>query len=230
MKVHLSPEVEMAIASRKSIRAFLPDAVPREAIERILALSSRAPTGVNIQPWKVHVLTGDSLTRVSAELLKAHDNPDPNNPHDWEYACYPTKWITPYLERRRKLGFALYSLLGIEKGDKTRMHIQHGRNYTFFDAPVGLIFTINRVLGQASWLDYGMFLQNIMTLARSAGLDTCAQAAFGMFPRILTPLLGLSPDEMVLCGMALGYADPDAPENSLVSERAPVTEFARFHD
>jgi nitroreductase len=225
-----SPDVVHAITSRKSIRAFLPDPVPKETIERILRVASRAPTGVNIQPWKVHVLMGDALTRLSAEILRAHDNPDPESPHDWEYVCYPTEWTSPYIERRRKVGFALYSLLGIEKGDKARMHAQHGRNYTFFGAPVGMIFTIDRVLGQASWLDYGMFLQNIMTLARSAGLDTCTQAAFGMFPKIVGPQLGISPSEMVLCGMALGFADPDAPENTLRSDRAGVDEFATFHD
>lgn len=223
-------EVIHAITSRRSIRAFLPTPINPESIETFLAMASRAPTGVNIQPWKVRVLTGESLRRLSEALLEAHDQPDTENPHDWEYACYPAEWTSPYIERRKEVGKALYGLLGIAKGDKEKMHRQHGRNYSFFGAPVGMIFTIDRVLGHASWLDYGMFLQNIVVLARSAGLDTCVQAAFGMFPRIVRPMLSIPDTELVLCGMALGHADPDAPENKLVSDRAPVASFAKFLD
>ncbi|MBZ8144105.1 nitrobenzoate reductase, partial [Rubrivivax gelatinosus] len=138
------------------------------------------------------------------------------------------EWVSPYIERRRKVGWDLYGLLGIAKGDKARMHEQHGRNYAFFGAPVGLIFTISRVLGQGSWLDYGMFLQNVMVAARARGLDTCPQAAFTQFHRIVADELALPQDEMLVCGMALGFADPEAPENALVTEREPVAGFARF--
>jgi nitroreductase len=224
----LNPAVVEAITSRKSIRAFLSDPVSRATVEQILSIATRAPTGVNLQPWRVRVLTGDSLRRLTDALLDAHNHPDPQAPHDWEYECYPTEWPALYLERRRHLGKQLYNLLGIPKGDSARMHVQHGRNYTFFDAPVGMIFTIDKVLGQGQWLDYGMFLQNITVLARSAGLDTCVQAAFGMFPRIVRPLLGIPETELVLCGMALGHADRSAPENSLVSERATLDSFATF--
>ena len=127
------------------------------------------------------------------------------------------------------MGWDLYGLLGIAKGDKDRMHAQHGRNYAFFDAPVGLIFTIDRVMQQGSWLDYGMFLQNIMVAARARGLDTCPQAAFTQFHRIIQEHLSLGPQEMVVCGMALGHADPEAVENRLVTERAAVAEFTTFH-
>ncbi|MGA2552503.1 MAG: nitroreductase [Burkholderiaceae bacterium] len=226
----LNPAVVEAITSRKSIRAFLSDPVSRVTVEQILTIATRAPTGVNLQPWRVRVLTGQSLRRLTRALLDAHNHPDAQAPHDWEYDCYPTEWLAPYLERRRHLGKQLYNLLGIPKGDSERMHIQHGRNYAFFDAPVGMIFTIDKVLGQGQWLDYGMFLQNITVLARSAGLDTCVQAAFGMFPRIVRPLLGIPETELVLCGMALGHADRSAPENSLVSERAPLDSFATFFD
>ena len=127
------------------------------------------------------------------------------------------------------MGWDLYGLLGLAKTDKLGMHRQHGRNYTFFDAPVGLVFTIDRVMQQGSWLDYGMFLQNIMVAARGRGLDTCPQAAFTQYHRLIAEHLGLGEGEMVVCGMALGYADPAAVENTLVTERAPVSEFARFH-
>jgi nitroreductase len=127
------------------------------------------------------------------------------------------------------VGWDLYRLLGIEKGDKARMHAQHGRNYRFFDAPVGLIFSIDRILQQGSWLDYGMFLENIMVAARGRGLHTCPQAAFTSFHRVIAEELAFRPDQMLVCGMALGYADSEAPENQLVTERVPVSEFARFH-
>jgi nitroreductase len=220
--------VDVAITSRHSVRAFLPTPVPRETIEAILAVASRAPSGTNTQPWKVHVLTGRAKQALSHDIRAAYDDPAQLAGHKEEYAYYPAEWRSPYLERRRKVGWDLYSLLGIGKGDKARMHEQHGRNYAFFDAPVGFIFTIDRVLQQGSWMDYGMFLQNIMVASRARGLDTCPQAAFMQFHRIIERHLGLAGDEMVVCGMSLGYADPDAIVNRLVTEREPVSGFARF--
>ncbi|MGE0811676.1 MAG: nitroreductase [Immundisolibacter sp.] len=222
--------VDEAITSRRSIRAFLPTPVPRETIEDILRVAARAPSGTNTQPWKVHVLTGAAKERLSAAIKAAFDDPVERARHSEEYAYYPTQWQPPYIDRRRKVGWDLYGLLGIGKTDKERMHAQHGRNYAFFDAPVGLIFTIDRVMQQGSWLDYGMFLQNIMVAARGRGLDTCPQAAFTQFHRIIEAQLGLGPDEMVVCGMSLGHADPEAVENTLVTEREPVAGFTRFHE
>ena len=222
--------VDDAITSRRSIRAFLPTPVPRETIADILRVAARAPSGTNTQPWKVHVLTGAARERLSAAIKAAFDDPAERAQHSEEYAYYPTQWQPPYIDRRRKVGWDLYGLLGIGKTDKARMHEQHGRNYLFFDAPVGLIFTIDRVMQQGSWLDYGMFLQNIMVAARARGLDTCPQAAFTQFHRIIEAQLGLGPDEMVVCGMSLGLADPEKVENSLVTEREPVEGFARFHE
>jgi nitroreductase len=161
-------------------------------------------------------------------VLRAHNDPAIGREHVEEYAYYPREWVAPYIDRRRKVGWDLYGLLGIGKGDKPRMHAQHGRNYAFFDAPVGMIFTIDRVMQQGSWLDYGMFLQNIMVAARARGLDTCPQAAFTQFHRIIAEQLQLSPQQMVVCGMSLGYADPEAIENTLQTERAPVGAFTRF--
>ena len=220
--------VDQAITSRRSIRAYLPTPVPRETIEEILAVASRAPSGTNTQPWKVHVLTGAARQRLSARICAAHDDPAQRSQHTEEYAYYPTEWRSPYVDRRRKVGWDLYSLLGIAKTDKARMHAQHARNYSFFDAPVGLIFTIDRVMQQGSWLDYGMFLQSIMVAARARGLDTCPQAAFTQFHRLISEELQLPAEEMVVCGMALGHADPKAIENTLVTEREPVAGFARF--
>jgi nitroreductase len=229
-----SPEsvaaVDAAIMSRRSVRAFHPDPVPRETMERILEVAARAPSGTNTQPWKVHVLTGEPLRRLSARIVTAYDNPEERAAHRDEYDYYPTKWISPYIDRRRKIGWDLYGLLGIDKGDKPAMHRQHGRNYAFFGAPVGLMFTIDRVLRQGSWLDYGMFLQNVMVAARARGLDTCPQAAFMQFHRIIAEELELSADEQVVCGMSLGHADDSAIENRLVTEREPPSAFARFHE
>jgi nitroreductase len=220
--------VEAAITSRRSIRAFLPKAVPRESIERILAVASRAPSGTNTQPWNVYVLTGEAKNELSRRIVAAYDDPAEAATHTEEYAYYPTEWRSPFIERRRKVGWDLYGLLGIGKTDKARMHAQHTRNYRFFDAPVGLMFTIDRVMRQGSWLDFGMFLQSVMIAARGQGLDTCPQAAFTPFHRIIVPFIGAAESEQLVCGMSLGWADPDAIENTLVTDREPVAAFARF--
>lgn len=220
--------IEEIIRSRRSIRAFLPREVPQETLRQLLELAARAPSGTNTQPWKVTVLTGAALTNLSQAILAAHQDPQVAASHTEEYHYYPLEWRSPYLERRRKVGWDLYSLLGLGRENKAGMHAQHGRNYAFFDAPVGLIFTIDRVMQQGSWLDYGMFLQNLMLAARAYGLDTCPQAAFTQYHRIIEAQLGLPEHEMLVCGMSLGYADHTKIENSLVTERAGVDEFARF--
>ena len=222
--------VDAAITSRRSVRAFLPEPVARETIERILEVAAQAPSGTNTQPWQVVVLTGASKAALTRKILAAYDDPALRAEHVDEYAYYPLEWRSPYIDRRRKVGWDLYGLLGIGKTDRAAMHAQHGRNYAFFDAPVGLIFTIDRILQQGSWLDYGMFLQNVMVAARARGLDTCPQQAFAQFHRIIAEHLQLSPERMVVCGMSLGRADPAAPVNALVTQRAPVAEFARFEE
>jgi nitroreductase len=178
---------------------------------------------------KVHVLTGAAKERMTRDILAAYDDPVERATHTEEYAYYPTEWVSPYIDRRRKVGWDLYGLLGIGKTDKAGMHAQHGRNYRFFDAPVGLIFVIDRIMRQGSWLDYGMFLQNVMVAARARGLDTCPQAAFTQFHRIIEAQLGLADTEMVVCGMSLGFADHAAVVDRLVTERAPAESFTRFH-
>lgn len=220
--------VDDAITSRRSIRAFLPTPVAREDIEAVLSVASRAPSGSNTQPWKVYVLTGDVRQRLSQRILETYLDPQENAQHKEEYDYYPREWVSPYVDRRRKVGWDLYALLGLTRENKTGMQAQHGRNYAFFDAPVGLIFTIDRVMEQGSWLDYGMFLQSVMIAARARGLDTCPQAAFTQFHRVIAEVLQIPDGEQLVCGMALGHADLSKIENTLVTERAPVSEFARF--
>ncbi|MEJ7806883.1 MAG: nitroreductase [Telluria sp.] len=222
--------VDAAILSRHSVRAFLPDPVERADIARILEVAARAPSGTNTQPWKVYVLTGGAKRALSDAILAAHADPVIAATHTEEYAYYPREWVSPYIDRRRKVGWDLYALLGLTREDKAGMAAQHGRNYRFFDAPVGFIFTIERVMEQGSWLDYGMFLQSIMVAARGRGLDTCPQAAFTQYHTIIEEQLGLPPGEMVVCGMALGYADRAKIENTLVTAREPVAGFARYFD
>jgi len=226
----LRDAVDWAIRSRRSVRAFLPTPVAREDIEAILATASYSASGMNMQPWRVHVLTGAAKAHLSAELAKLDDDPAQAGDLFEPYDYYPHEWISPYLERRRKVGWDLYGLLGITKGDKQRMHIQHGRNYRFFDAPVGLFFTVSRELQEGSLLDYGMFLQSVMVAARSRKLHTCPQAAFLKFHRQISALLGIPVGQMLVCGMSLGYADPTKVENSLVTERVPASSFTTFHD
>lgn len=218
--------VDAAIETRRSIRGFLSTPVEREDVERMLTLASRAPSGSNIQPWKVHVVTGVALQRLTEALMGAHFA---GEPEAREYEYYPVNWRSPYIERRRRVGWQLFSLAGVARGDRNAGMKQRGRNYTFFGAPVGMVFTIDRDLEQGSWLDYGMFLQTFMIAARSRGLDTCPQAAIANYPAIIRRLLGVRADEIVVCGMALGHADPAEPANALASEREPVAAFATFH-
>jgi nitroreductase len=220
--------VDAAITSRRSVRAFLPTPIAREDIEAILEVAARAPSGTNTQPWKAYVLTGAVKEELSRAIMDAYLDPAAAEQHSEEYAYYPRKWVSPYIDRRRKVGWDLYGLLGLKREDKAGMQAQHARNYAFFDAPVGIIFTIDRIMELGSWLDYGMFLQNIMVAARARGLDTCPQAAFTQFHRIIGATLKLPESEQVVCGMALGFADMSRVENSLVTEREPVSGFARF--
>lgn len=220
--------VDDAITSRRSIRAFLPTPIDREDVEAILQVASRAPSGTNTQPWKVYVLTGDIKHRLSDRILEVYLDPERSLEHAEEYHYYPRQWVSPYIDRRRKVGWDLYALLGLGRENKSGMQVQHARNYRFFDAPVGMIFTIDRVLELGSWLDYGMFLENIMIAARGRGLDTCPQAAFTQFHKIISEVLTLPGNEQVVCGMSLGYADMSKVENTLTTERDPVSTFARF--
>jgi nitroreductase len=221
--------VDAVIGSRRSIRSFLPDPVPPEVITEILDVAARAPSGVNAQPWKVHVLIGPALAALSAAIIAVYDDPVASAEHAPDFNSYPEEWVAPYIDRRRKVGWDLYGLLGIRRGDTARMHVQVRRNYEFFGAPAGLIFVIDRVMAGGGILDFGMFMQNIMIAARARGLDTCPQAAFSTYHRVIRAQLGIPESQMVVCGMALGRADPDAVENALQTAREPAAGFAVFH-
>jgi nitroreductase len=229
-----APDVEGAIATRMSIRAYLERPVERHKIEHLLQLASRAPSGTNTQPWRVYVLQGDSRQALVDQVCAAHDaireQPELAQHYKEEYDYYPTQWKDPYLARRRENGWGLYGLLGIERGQKDKMHAQHQRNFRFFDAPVGLIFTIDRSLGRGSLLDYGMFLQNVMLAARAQGLHTCPQAAWNDYHSIVLPHVGAGAGEMMVCGMSLGYADPDALVNRFYTPRDPIAAATHWLD
>ena len=216
-----------AISGRQSIRAFTKQAVPRGAIERILEVAARAPSGSNMQPWKVRVLTGAARDALSRALVARHEAGDNGT---WEYQYYSDVWREPYLARRRQTGWGLYGVLGIPKGDREASRAYQGQNFDFFGAPVGMIFTIDRDLARGAWLDYGMFLQSIMVAARGQGLETCPQAAFCVFHDTIQRMLAIPAGEMVVCGMALGYADWSAKVNSFTPERERVANFATFVD
>ncbi len=216
-------DTDASITTRRSIRSFLPTPIPRETVAEILDVAARAPSGTNMQPWRGHVLTGAPRDEVCAAVLKVFDAEEPGHRHEVQY--YPDEFFEPYLSRRRKVGWDLYGTLGIARGEPAKMRAQHRRNFQFFGAPVGIMFTIHRRLATGSWLDYGMFLENFMIAARARGLDTCAQAAWTHYHKVVRPVLGLADEEVLVCGMALGFADPGAPENRLRTERTQAAEF-----
>lgn len=214
-----------ALLTRRSVRGFLPTPVPQETLEAVLSLAARAPSGTNIQPWKVVVVTGTARQRISDALIAERTR---GVVHEGEYRYYPPVWREPYIGRRRQLGKALYTLLGIPKDDVAGRERHFARNYEFYGAPVGLFFVLDRDMEVGSWLDLGMFMQNVMIAARAFGLDTCAQQVFAQYHRLINPLLGIGDDEILVCGMSLGYADPDDAANLLESAREPVSCFTRF--
>jgi nitroreductase len=218
--------VDEAIVSRRSVRAFLPDPIDDAVIRDILEVSARAPSGTNMQPWRVYVTKGESKQRISDAVLNSGIRAEKIA---WdEYKYYPDQFFEPYLTRRRTVGFGLYSALGIGRREVERMREQHDRNFVFFDAPVGMIFTIDRRLNTGSWVDLGMFLENIMIAARGRGLHTCPQAAFAPYHRQIRPVLNIPEEEILVCGMALGYEDTTKPENQFRTERAPLEEWVTF--
>lgn len=213
-----------AITSRRSVRGYTDQSVPMSTIDHILEASARAPSGTNMQPWQVTVVTGAAKARITDGVMAARRS---GEVHKAEYQYYPKMFPEPYITRRRKVGWDMYGLVDIKKGDTERMTAQHDQNFTFFEAPVGLFFTIHKSLEIGSWLDYGMFIQNVMTAARVEGLHTCAQAAWADFHQIIRRELGMPEDQTVVCGMALGYEDTTAPINALRTVRAPLEDWVR---
>ena len=221
-------DVFAAARTRRSIRAYKPDAVPLQTLREIVELGRHAPSGSNIQSWRVHVLTGAALKRVGGAIQAAFLNDEPGHRRDYEYYTDPV--FEPYLARRRACGWGLYGTLGIGRGDHAKSKAYRAGNYVFFGAPAGLVFSIDRRLEKGSWLDYGMFLQTLMLAARAKGLHTCAEASIASYPDIVRRELGLTDDRVVICGMAMGYADGAAVVNSFQPERIALDEYAVFLD
>jgi nitroreductase len=227
-----SQDVVDAVRSRMSTRAFLPTPVPHEIIGEILQAAIDAAPARYMRAWKVYVLQGASRDTLVEKVCAAHDAiyADPARAAEYveEYDYYPERWVSPYLDRRRENGWGLYGLLGIAKGEKDKMHAQHHRNFRFFDAPVGFMFTLDRVNASGSLIEYGMFLEGIMAAARTRGLHTCPQAAWNGYAKIILPHIGAHPGEMLVCGMSLGHADEGAIVNTFHTPRVPVGEFTRW--
>ena len=224
--------VVAAIEARRSVRAFLTTPVKRALIERVLHAAACAPSGGNAQPWKVYVLQGDARDELVRKVCAAdealYQDPLLATKYREDYDYYPRHWVSPYLERRRQLGWALYGRLGISRDDKAAMHAQQQRNLHFFDAPVGLMFTVDRVMGQGSLLDYGGFLQTLMIAARAMGLHSCPQASWNRYAATVLEHIRATPEEMLVCGMALGYADPNAAANEVLAPRGAVESFTHW--
>lgn len=219
--------VDAAITSRRSVRGFKPDPVPKDLIAHLLAVASRSPSGTNMQPWKAYVLTGAIKDRLTECILDMKGTDAGSlGKRTWKY--YPDEFPPVYKARRRKIGWDMYGLAGVEKGDRAAAERFRERNYAFFGAPVGIIFTIGEELEVGSWIDYGFFLQSIAVAARARGLHTCAQAIFADVPGAIERVLPIGDSEIIVCGMSIGYIDDDVPVNALETERAPVSEFATF--
>jgi len=221
-----SPTVSDAVATRRSVRAFLPDAVPEAVVRELLVKASRAASGGNLQPWRVYVLVDgarDELVRRVADYRKDHPLGDPP-----EYSVYPPKLAEPWRTRRFRIGEAMYATMGIPREDKQARLKFFSGNWEFFGAPAGMIFTMDRCMQEGQWADLGMFMENIMLLAREKGLHTCPQEAWAPYHKVIRDYLSVPENEMIFCGMAIGVADDSKPVNSLDSERAPLEEIVTF--
>ncbi|MEH2524099.1 MULTISPECIES: nitroreductase [unclassified Bradyrhizobium] len=221
----VSPVIE-AVVNRRSVRSFLPTPVPLRVVKEILSAASRAPSGTNFQPWKVHVTTGATLARLCRAVTQAAMAGERSD----EYFYAPAPLMEPYLSRRRKVGYDLYELYGIARDDYPARKQAMLRNFEFFGAPVGLFFTMDRRLLVGSWLDCGMFMQNVMIVARAFGLGTCAQQAWCEYGGVVHEQLGIPASQIILSGMALGHPDPDSRANTLVSDRVGVDDFTVVHE
>lgn len=221
-----SISVTEAIKSRRSIRAFLDKPVEKSLMEEILQQAARAPSGGNLQPWKVYAISGE----VRDQLVNTVSEKQATNPigDGSEYNIYPPDLIDPYRSRRRDVGNQLYQLIGIPREDKAAKFAQLAKNFQFFGAPVGLIFTFDKQMGLGQHVDLGLYMQNVLLLCKEKGLDTCPQEAWAVWHQTIRDVVGIPQNELVFCGVAVGYADPGEKINELVSERASLEEFAQL--
>ncbi|MGV9347407.1 nitroreductase [Streptomyces spiralis] len=223
--------VEDALRSRRSVRAFLPTPVPRSTVERLLALAARSASNSNCQPWQVHVVSGAAKRSLTAALLRSHAGDDAGRGRDYAYQPEHDGWREPFRSRRRRFGEILYrDTLGIRADDTDARLDHHRRNYDFFGAPVGIVLTTSRHPLQSALVDAGLFLQALMLAARGDGLDTCPQASVIDFSPVLRRHLLIPDDQLIVCGVALGHADPAHRLNRLRTPREPVASFATFHE
>jgi nitroreductase len=220
-------QVAEAVVRRRSVRAFTSEPIALELLREVVEQAARAPSGGNLQPWRIHVLVGPALARFRALMVERVQQGPPDPP---EYNVYPPNLHEPYRTQRFELGEALYALLGIPRADKAARLRQFDRNYDFFGAPVGLFCFVDRRMGQAQWSDLGMYLQTLMLLLQERGVDSCAQEAWSAYHQTVSEFVSAPAEQMLFCGMAIGHADPRAPENHLISARAPLTTFATFHE
>ena len=216
--------VRTALTSRRSVRGYLDDPVPRGVVEDILLAAGRAPSGTNIQPWRVWVLEGAAKDALVDLVTAEFDAGRTEGLGDY----YPSEFVEPYLSRRRKVGWDLYGLLGIQRGEWDKSRAYHRRNFEFFGAPVGLVFAMHETMRSGGWMDLGLYMQGVMTMARAHGLHTCPQAAWLEYKDLVGAHLGLPEGYHVVAGMSLGYEDPDAEINRLFTERVPLEEFVTF--
>lgn len=232
MDLNATQYVDQIITSRHSVRAFLDTPIAKETLKEILKVASRAPSGTNSQPWRVYIVTGkkrdELIEKVCQTQIDIFNHTELGKQYTETFAYYPEKWLSPFIERRRENGWGLYGLLNIQKGDRDKMARQQLRNFEFFDAPVGLFFTVHESLGIGSKMDTAMMIQNVMLAAKARGIDSCPQAAWNQFHSIILNVLGAPEDEELICGMSLGYADPDHIVNTFITPRVPVEEFAVF--
>lgn len=218
--------VHEALATRLSVRAFLPTPVPGETIRRVLAQASRAPSGGNLQPWHIDVLAGEPLAAFKARMQeRLAPGAAPEAP---EYDIYPPALPSPWRDRRFRIGEQMYERLGIPRDDKAARRRWFANNFGFFGAPMALFCSVDRVMGPPQWSDLGMFLQSLMLLLREEGLDSCAQECWALYPQTVAQAIDLPPQRMLFCGMAVGWRDPAHTVNALASERAPLEEWVRF--
>lgn len=215
-------EVGEAIAARRSVRGFLDTPVAPELLHGIVTEAARAATGGNLQPWHIDLLTGAPLQRLKDAVLQKLMSSQPEEP---AYAIYPEKLTAPYRDRRYAIGEAMYAEIGIAREDKAARRRWFARNFQFFGAPAALFCSVDRQMGPPQWADLGMYLQNVMLLAVEAGLATCAQECWAMYPETVGAAIDLPPERMLFCGMAIGSEDPAEPANRLRSARADEAEW-----
>lgn len=219
--------VSDAVAARRSVRGFLDRPVDPAVLRAIATKAARAASGGNLQPWNIDIVTGESLATLKATMAEKLLRGEAETP---AYAIYPPELVAPYRDRRFAVGEAMYREIGIPREDKAARRMWFARNFRFFDAPAALFCTVDRRMGPPQWSDLGMYLQTVMLLAVEAGVATCAQECWAMYPETVTQALATPPERMLFCGMAIGYEDPEEPANRLRSERAPEGEWLTMHE